>query len=98
MEAQDKTRVAYRDQFRRGDRSLLDLLDSQNEFFDSQRAHISATVDLIAAEASTLSNMGMLLASLDVRKCMIMPIRYFVSAMAWFPLFPTCWLDSGWTR
>ncbi|MCP4842752.1 MAG: OmpA family protein, partial [Halieaceae bacterium] len=59
-------RVAYRDQFRRGERSLLDLLDSQNEYFDSQRAHIAAKTDLLAAEASTLSNMGMLLASLDV--------------------------------
>jgi adhesin transport system outer membrane protein len=66
MQAQDKTRVAYRDQFSRGQRSLLDLLDSQNEFFDSQRAHISATTDLLAAESSTLSNMGLLLASLDV--------------------------------
>lgn len=66
MRAQDKTRVAYRDQFRRGERSLLDLLDSQNEYFDSQRAHIAAKTNLLAAEASTLSNMGMLLASLDV--------------------------------
>ena len=56
----------YRDQFARGQRTLLDLLDSQNEFFDSQRANIAAKTDLLAAEASTLSNMGMLLASLDV--------------------------------
>jgi adhesin transport system outer membrane protein len=64
--AQDRTRLAYREQFSRGQRSLLDLLDSQNEFFDSQRSHITAVVDLIAAEASTLTNMGMLLASMDV--------------------------------
>ncbi len=66
MRAQDKTRLAYHDQFDRGKRSLLDLLDSQNEFFDSQRAHMTAVVDLVAAEASTLSNMGLLLASLEV--------------------------------
>jgi len=66
MRAQDKTRVAYRDQFNRGKRSLLDLLDSQNEYFDSQRAHMAAVVDLVAAEASTLSNMGLFLASLEV--------------------------------
>lgn len=66
MQAQDKTRVAYRDQFASQKRTLLDLLDSQNEFFDSQRAHISAKTDLLAAQASTLANMGMLLASLDV--------------------------------
>ncbi len=66
MRAQDKTRLAYRDQFNRGKRSLLDLLDSQNEYFDSERAHMTAVVDLVAAEASTLSNMGLLLASLEV--------------------------------
>ena len=66
MRAQDKTRLAYRDQFNRGKRSLLDLLDSQNEYFDSERAHMAAVVDLVAAEASTLSNMGLLLASLEV--------------------------------
>jgi outer membrane protein, adhesin transport system len=66
MRAQDKTRMAYLDQFNRGKRSLLDLLDSQNEYFDSQRSHMAAVVDLVAAEASTLSNMGLLLASLEV--------------------------------
>jgi len=66
MRAQDKTRLAYGDQFNRGKRSLLDLLDSQNEYFDSERAHMAAVVDLVAAEASTLSNMGLLLASLEV--------------------------------
>jgi outer membrane protein, adhesin transport system len=65
MRAQDKTRLAYHDQFDRGKRTLLDLLDSQNEYFDSERAHISAVVDLVAAEAATLSNMGLLLASLE---------------------------------
>ena len=36
--SQDKTRRAYRDQFDIGQRTLLDLLDSQNEYFDTQRA------------------------------------------------------------
>jgi adhesin transport system outer membrane protein len=64
--AQDATRKAYRDQFDRGQRTLLDLLDSQNEYFDAERANISAIVDQVVAQASTLANMGMLLASLDV--------------------------------
>ncbi|AQA18040.1 transporter [Halioglobus japonicus] len=64
--AQDKTRRAYRDQFDIGQRTLLDLLDSQNEYFDTQRAHMSALTDLRTAQARTLSNMGLLLASLDV--------------------------------
>ncbi len=64
--AQDKTRRAYRDQFDIGQRTLLDLLDSQNEYFDTQRAHISAQTDLANAQARTLSEMGLLLAALDV--------------------------------
>jgi adhesin transport system outer membrane protein len=64
--AQDRTRKAYLDQFNRGKRSLLDLLDSQNEYFDAERSHISAVTDLVAAQSSTLANMGLLLASLDV--------------------------------
>ncbi|TGD71496.1 transporter [Mangrovimicrobium sediminis] len=64
--AQDKTRRAYRDQFDIGNRTLLDLLDSQNEYFDTQRAHITAQTDLATAQARTLSNMGLLLASLEV--------------------------------
>tara|TARA_R110000823_G_scaffold27609_15_gene80420 strand:+ start:3810 stop:5282 length:1473 start_codon:yes stop_codon:yes gene_type:complete len=66
LTAQDKTRRAYRDQFNIGQRSLLDLLDSQNEYFDTERAFISAVTDLVKAQASTLANMGMLLASLEV--------------------------------
>ncbi|MCB1842065.1 MAG: TolC family outer membrane protein, partial [Halioglobus sp.] len=66
LAAQDRTRRAYRDQFDIGQRSLLDLLDSQNEYFDTERAYISAVTDLVKAQASTLANMGLLLASLDV--------------------------------
>ncbi|MEM9255857.1 MAG: TolC family outer membrane protein [Pseudomonadota bacterium] len=65
-DAQDKTRKAYRDQFDLGQRSLLDLLDSQNEYFDTERAYISAVTNLVTAQARTLANMGLLLASMDV--------------------------------
>ena len=64
--AQDATRKAYRDQFDRGRRSLLDLLDSQNEYFEAERSNINAIVDEVASQASTLANMGLLLASLEV--------------------------------
>ncbi|WP_116369121.1 TolC family outer membrane protein [Parahaliea mediterranea] len=65
--AQDKTRRAYQDQFDLGQRTLLDLLDSQNEYFDTQRAYVSARTDLAAAQARTLANMGLLLAALDMQ-------------------------------
>ena len=64
--SQDRTRRAYRDQFDIGQRTLLDLLDSQNEYFDTQRAYMSSVTDLASAQARTLANMGLLLAALDV--------------------------------
>ena len=64
--AQNATRKAYRDQFDRGRRSLLNLLDSQNEYFDAERSNINAIVDEVASQARTLANMGLLLASLEV--------------------------------
>jgi adhesin transport system outer membrane protein len=66
LESQDQTRRAYQDQFDIGQRTLLDLLDSQNEFFDTQRAYITAQTNLIAARAETLANMGLLLAALEL--------------------------------
>ena len=54
MVSQDKTRRAYRDQFDLGQRTLLDLLDSQNEYFDTQRAFVSAEADLLSARVTTL--------------------------------------------
>ena len=64
--SQDKARRAYLDQFDIGQRTLLDLLDSQNEYFDTQRAYTSAQTDLRIAQAATLSNMGLLLAAMSV--------------------------------
>ena len=65
LNAQDKTRRAYNDQFDRNQRTLLDLLDSQNEYFDTQRALVSARVDLIKAQAEVLAELGVLTDSLD---------------------------------
>ncbi len=65
LDAQDKTRRAYNDQFDLGQRSLLDLLDSQNEYFDTQRALINARTQLVTAQARTLAEMGALTRTLD---------------------------------
>lgn len=65
LDAQDKTRRAYNDQFDLGQRTLLDLLDSQNEYFDTQRSLVSAQTQLISAQARTLANLGMLTRALD---------------------------------
>lgn len=64
--AQDKTRRAYQDQFDIGQRSLLDLLDSQNEYFDTQRAYVSAEASLRAAQTRTLASIGLLRSAMSV--------------------------------
>ena len=48
-------------------RSLLDLLDSQNEFFDTQRALVTAEVNLVKAQAAILAETGVLTDAVGAR-------------------------------
>lgn len=64
----EKSREAYRQQFDIGQRTLLDLLDSQNEYFEATRAYINARYNQIAAQARTLAGMGRLVAALGVTR------------------------------
>ena len=65
LDSQDKTRKAYNDQFDRNQRTLLDLLDSQNEFFDTQRAYVTARTDLVKRQATVVAELGKLTDALD---------------------------------
>ncbi len=58
-----KARVAYRAQFDIGQRTLLDLLDTENEYFETRRALVNAEHDLVYTQARTLAAMGMLISS-----------------------------------
>ncbi len=49
----EKARDAYRQQFDIGQRSLLDLLNSENELYTARRAHANAEADLQLAYART---------------------------------------------
>lgn len=66
--SQAKVREAYRKQFDIGQRSLLDLLDTENEFFQARRAYTSAQADLGIAHARTHAATGNLLAALKLRR------------------------------
>lgn len=66
--ATEKSREAYRQQFDLGQRTLLDLLDSQNEYFEATRAYINARYSQIAAQARTLAGMGQLVSALGVTR------------------------------
>lgn len=54
-QATSRVRVAYMQQFQIGERSLLDVLDTENELFDSRRALTNALYDLKQAEYRWLS-------------------------------------------
>ena len=64
----EKTRTAYRDQFNIGQRSLLDLLNTQNEYFDARRSQVNADVDLSIAYLRTYASMGRLLEKLELKR------------------------------
>lgn len=64
----DRVRTAYSQQFDIGQRTLLDVLDSENEYFQASRAWVEAGYDHTIASARTLAAQGRLLQVLDVRR------------------------------
>ncbi|MFY0665562.1 MAG: TolC family protein [Natronospirillum sp.] len=62
----DYVRLAYRDQFDIGQRSLMEVLDIETEYLDASRALVNGEHDLNIAVAGTLNNMGTLTAELGV--------------------------------
>lgn len=63
-----KARDAYRQQFDIGQRSLLDLLNSENELYTAKRAYVLAEQDLATAVVRTYAGMGTLVASLGLKR------------------------------
>ncbi|WP_068808560.1 TolC family outer membrane protein [Thauera phenolivorans] len=63
-----KAREAYRRQFDIGQRTLLDLLDTENEYFQARRAYVNAAYDQRIAEARTLAGIGRLMPALEVAR------------------------------
>ncbi len=64
----EKTRDAYRDQFNLGQRTLLDLLDTENELLSARRSAINSDMDLAVAYLRTYAGMGTLLDFLELKK------------------------------
>ncbi|WP_232471440.1 TolC family outer membrane protein [Halomonas sp. N3-2A] len=62
----DRVRGAYQQQFDIGERTLLDVLDSENEYFEASRAYVNAKQNVLEADARTLASMGQLMLTLDV--------------------------------
>jgi adhesin transport system outer membrane protein len=64
----EKARDAYRKQFDIGQRSLLDVLDTENELFQAKRAYTNAEFDLETAFARTHAGIGSLFSALDLTR------------------------------
>ncbi|AZN37281.1 TolC family outer membrane protein [Iodobacter ciconiae] len=62
----EKSRDAYRKQFDIGQRTLLDLLDTENELFTAKRAVVAAVYDLKTSEAGVLTQTHQILAALKL--------------------------------
>jgi outer membrane protein, adhesin transport system len=71
----DKVRTAYNEQFKIGQRSLLDLLDAENEYFQASRSYTSAQADLNIAHARTLTAMGSLLPVLKITRDNLVQVK-----------------------
>lgn len=68
VEAAEKTREAYAAQFRIGQRTLLDLLDSENELLSSGIAYTEAYYDRIYACYWLMQSMGKLLETMAIEQ------------------------------
>jgi len=66
--AAKNTREAYADQFKIGQRTLLDLLDSENELYQAQRKAIGANYDRQISTYRILANMGELVEQIQASK------------------------------
>lgn len=64
----EKARDAYRKQFDIGQRTLLDLLDTENELFEARRALLNAQHDYTQSHGRTQASMGNLLASIGLQR------------------------------
>ncbi|KTC94108.1 TolC family outer membrane protein [Legionella erythra] len=62
-----RTRGAYQEQFKVGKRTLLDLLDSQNEYYEAQIQYARGQNDEIYSRYRILNGMGRLLPYLHMR-------------------------------
>jgi outer membrane protein, adhesin transport system len=69
----EKARDAYRQQFEIGQRSLLDLLNAENELYTAKRAYANADFDLAIAQVRTLAATQRLTSQLGLTRNSALP-------------------------
>lgn len=75
----EKARDAYRQQFDIGQRTLLDLLDTENELFQAKRAYVEAEYDQQVAYARVQAGMGNLFRVLGLSRPDAGPLPKFAN-------------------
>ncbi|WP_299007265.1 TolC family outer membrane protein [uncultured Shewanella sp.] len=66
--AAKETQEAYQQQFSLGQRTLLDLLDTENELFEARKDYLTAKYDEIISQYRLLNATGQLLSSLRITR------------------------------
>ena len=69
----DKSREALRKQFDIGQRTLLDVLDTEKEYFTARRDYFNGEVELAIAQAKYLAGSGILLSTLKLEPLEAVP-------------------------
>lgn len=72
-EAEETVR-AYAQEYQIGQRTLLDLLDSQNELFSARRAYVQGRYEVLLGEYRILRDMGLSIAALNLTKDVVLPV------------------------
>ncbi len=68
VKSSDATRASYAQQFSIGQRTLLDLLSSENEYFTSRTTYATGKYIALSAKYRTLNAMGLLLSTFDIKQ------------------------------
>ena len=66
VDASARTVIAYEKQFKIGQRSLLDVLNTENELFEARKAYLTAEYDGILAKYRVLNATGLILSEMRV--------------------------------
>lgn len=69
----DKVREAFRNQYEIGQRTLLDLLDIENEYYTARRDYLNSEMDLMVADAKYQASSGNLLNVLNLKNLDMTP-------------------------
>lgn len=88
----DKVREAFRNQYDIGQRTLLDLLDIENEYYTARRDYLNSEMDLMIADAKYQAASGNLLNTLNLKNLDMTPPKPDTTADE--NMYATCPADA----